>query len=224
MESLIFDSVSKKYQDGTKDKTVINKMDFTLDRGKLVGIVGPSGSGKSTFLSMAGALLTPSEGHIYINGKNTTGLSQKELTHIRQQDVGFIFQGSQLISYLTVLEQLTIISHLSHKTDKTHENLALSLLNNLGLESRLHAYPEELSGGEKQRVAIARAFMNNPSIILADEPTANLDFERGYQVVNLMREEVHNRQKDAIIVTHDIRLLELMDKVYQMKDGKLIEY
>lgn len=224
MESLIFDSVSKRYKDGKNEKTVVNNMNFTLERGKLVAVVGPSGSGKSTFLSMAGALLTPSEGNIYINGKNTTGLSPKELTQIRQESVGFIFQGSQLISYLTVLEQLSVISQISHTNHKNKNDLALSLLKNLGLESRLHAYPEELSGGEKQRVAIARAFMNDPSIILADEPTANLDFERGYQVVKMLKKEVNNRQKDAIIVTHDSRLLEMMDQVYQMKDGKLIEY
>lgn len=224
MTSLIFDNVSKHYQDGENINKVIDQMSFKLGGGKMVAVIGPSGSGKSTFLSMAGALLTPTDGTIYINNQKISGLSQKELTLIRQEHIGFIFQGSQLVSYLTVLEQLMVISDFANNDKDDSKKLALSLIKNLGLEHRKSAYPEELSGGEKQRVAIARAFMNDPSLILADEPTANLDFERGYQVVKMMREEIQRRQKDAIIVTHDTRLLDLMDHVYQMKDGKLISY
>lgn len=224
MASLVFKGVSKHYQDGEHINKVINQMDFKLDGGKMVAIIGPSGSGKSTFLSMAGALLTPTEGEIYINNQQITGLSQKELTQVRQNNIGFIFQGSQLVSYLTVFEQLMVISDLANKDKHKSEELALSLLDNLGLTHRKHAYPEELSGGEKQRVAIARAFMNNPGLILGDEPTANLDYERGYQIIKMIRKEVKYRQKDAIIVTHDTRLLDVMDYVYQMKEGKLFNY
>lgn len=224
MTSLVFKGVSKHYQDGENINKVINQMDFKLDGGKMVAIIGPSGSGKSTFLSMAGALLTPTEGDIYINNQQITGLSQNELTQVRQDHIGFIFQGSQLVSYLTVFEQLMVISDLANKDKHESEELALSLLDNLGILHRKQAYPEELSGGEKQRVAIARAFMNNPTLILGDEPTANLDYERGYQIVKMIRKEVKHRQKDAIIVTHDTRLLDLMDHVYQMKKGKLFNY
>src|SRR5699024_3569636 len=224
MTNLVFKGVSKHYQDGENINKVINQMDFKLDGGKMVAIIGPSGSGKSTFLSMAGALLTPTEGDIYINNQQITGLSQNELTQVRQDHIGFIFQGSQLVSYLTVFEQLMVISDLANKDKHESEELALSLLDNLGILHRKQAYPEELSGGEKQRVAIARAFMNNPTLILGDEPTANLDYERGYQIVKMIRKEVKYRQKDAIIVTHDNRLLYLMDHVYQMKEGKLFNY
>lgn len=224
MTSLLFKGVSKHYQDGKNINKVINQMDFKLDGGKMVAIIGPSGSGKSTFLSMAGALLTPTEGEIYINNQQITGLSHKKLTQVRQDHIGFIFQGSQLISYLTVLEQLMVISDLSNKDKQESGELALSLLDNLGIIHRKDAYPEELSGREKQRVAIARAFMNNPRLILGDEPTANLDYERGYQIIKMIRKEVKYRQKDAIIVTHDTRLLDVMDHVYQMKEGKLFNY
>lgn len=224
MASLVFKGVSKHYQDGKNINKVINQMDFKLDGGKMVAIIGPSGSGKSTFLSLAGALLTPTEGEIYINNQQITGLSQKELTQVRQNHIGFIFQGSQLVSYLTVFEQLMVISDLANKDKQESGELALSLLDNLGIIHRKDAYPEELSGGEKQRVAIARAFMNNPRLILGDEPTANLDYERGYQIIKMIRKEVKYRQKDAIIVTHDTRLLDVMDHVYQMKEGKLFNY
>lgn len=224
MARLVFKGVSKHYQDGKNINKVINQMDFKLEGGKMVAIIGPSGSGKSTFLSLAGALLTPTEGEIYINDQQITGLSQKELTQVRQNHIGFIFQGSQLVSYLTVFEQLMVISDLSNKDKQESGELALSLLDNLGIIHRKDAYPEELSGGEKQRVAIARAFMNNPRLILGDEPTANLDYERGYQIIKMIRKEVKYRQKDAIIVTHDTRLLDAMDHVYQMKEGKLFNY
>lgn len=224
MARLVFKGVSKHYQDGKNINKVINQMDFKLDGGKMVAIIGPSGSGKSTFLSLAGALLTPTEGEIYINDQQITGLSHKKLTQVRQNHIGFIFQGSQLVSYLTVFEQLMVISDLSNKDKQESGELALSLLDNLGIIHRKDAYPEELSGGEKQRVAIARAFMNNPRLILGDEPTANLDYERGYQIIKMIRKEVKYRQKDAIIVTHDTRLLDVMDHVYQMKEGKLFNY
>lgn len=224
MTSLVFKGISKHYQDGENINKVVNQMDFKLDGGKMVAIIGPSGSGKSTFLSLAGALLTPTEGEIYINNQRITGLSQKELTRVRQNHIGFIFQGSQLVSYLTVFEQLMVISDLANKDKQESTELALSLLDNLGIIHRKHAYPEELSGGEKQRVAIARAFMNNPRLILGDEPTANLDYERGYQIIKMIHKEVKYRQKDAIIVTHDTRLLDVMDHVYQMKEGKLFNY
>lgn len=220
MKALEFIDTVKEFSDGRKTKRVIDELNVSIDKGKMVAVVGPSGSGKSTFLSMAGALLSPTSGDIKLAGQSIVGLNQKELTQRRLEDIGFIFQGSNLISYLKTYEQLQWVRKIA-KLPKEADQKSEELLKQLGLEDVLEAYPDTLSGGEKQRVAVARAFINDPELILADEPTASIDGEKGRQVVEMIGDLVHDRQKAAIIVTHDDRILDLMDDIYHLEEGKL---
>lgn len=214
-------NISKNYQDGEQVIEVLKNVSLEVAQGEFVAIVGPSGAGKSTFLSIAGALLSPTEGEIAIGGKVLNDLTSKELTKVRLDKVGFIFQGANLIPYLNVRDQLLIIAELSGKKGRVAKEKADELLKELGLTARENNYPESLSGGEKQRVAIARALMNDPDIILADEPTASLDASRGHKVVQLIADEVKRKNKAAIMVTHDERVLDLVDRVIRIEDGYL---
>ncbi|CAM3868533.1 ABC transporter ATP-binding protein [Mesobacillus zeae] len=220
---LILEDISKVYGDGDTSIKVLDRVSLKVEAGELVAVVGPSGSGKSTFLSIAGALLSPTKGRIVIADKEINKLSEKKLNRVRMESIGFVFQSANLIPYLTVKEQLLLIPKLAGKHTKDDEEKADDLLKRLGLYHRADHYPESLSGGEKQRVAIARAWMNDPEIILADEPTASLDSERGRSVVHMLADEVKLRSKAAIMVTHDKRMLDLCDRVVYIEDGKLTE-
>lgn len=222
-EKLIFDHVSKEFGDGDTSVKVLDEVSLSVKAGEFVAVVGPSGSGKSTFLSIAGALLSPTSGRILIGGQEINQLSDKQMNAVRLERIGFIFQSSNLIPYLTVRDQLLLIPKLSGNAKRDSEKRADDLLERLGLSHRKHHYPESLSGGERQRVAIARAWMNDPEIILADEPTASLDSERGRTVVQMLADEVKLRQKAAVMVTHDHRMLDLCDRVVYIEDGKLSE-
>ncbi|EUJ43821.1 ABC transporter ATP-binding protein [Paenilisteria rocourtiae] len=219
--TLSMKNISKSYQDGDQIVEVLKNVSLEVVQGEFVAIVGPSGSGKSTFLSIAGALLSPTTGEIEIGGTELSGLSGKALTKIRLDKVGFIFQGANLIPYLHIRDQLLLIAELAGNRGGQARQKADRLLKELGLNSRARNYPESLSGGEKQRVAIARALMNNPDIILADEPTASLDASRGHKVVQMIAEEVKRNNKAAIMVTHDERVLDLVDRVVRIEDGYL---
>lgn len=220
---LVLDNISKVFGDGDTQVKVLDQVSLQVKAGEFVAVVGPSGSGKSTFLSIAGALLTPSSGQILIGGKELSQLSPKHLNRIRLEKIGFMFQSSNLIPYLTVRDQLLLIAELTRKKKKEAERKADELLDRLGLSHRKNNYPESLSGGERQRVAIARAWMNNPEIILADEPTASLDSERGRTVVEMLADEVKRSQKAAVMVTHDKRMLDLCNRIVYIEDGKLSE-
>ncbi|EUJ30989.1 ABC transporter ATP-binding protein [Listeria floridensis FSL S10-1187] len=215
-------NVSKFYHDGEATIEVLKDVNLEVNQGEFVAIVGPSGAGKSTFLSIAGALLTPSAGEVFVDGEAVTNLSKKKLTERRLNQIGFIFQGANLVPYLTVFDQLMVLPVLggNRSGGKTFAN---QLLGELGLAQRKNQYPDRLSGGERQRVAIARALMNDPAIILADEPTASLDSERGRKVVEMIATEVKRKNKAAIMVTHDERVLDLCDRVVKIEDGRLIE-
>ncbi|ENZ6529742.1 ABC transporter ATP-binding protein [Listeria monocytogenes] len=219
--TLMMKNISKNYQDGEQVIEVLKNVSLEVAQGEFVAIVGPSGAGKSTFLSIAGALLSPTEGEIAIGGKVLNDLTSKELTKVRLDKVGFIFQGSNLIPYLNVRDQLLVIAELSGEKGRGAKEKADELLKELGLTARENNYPESLSGGEKQRVAIARALMNDPDIILADEPTASLDANRGHKVVQMIANEVKRKNKAAIMVTHDERVLDLVDRVIRIEDGYL---
>ncbi|MBC1557179.1 ABC transporter ATP-binding protein [Listeria booriae] len=219
--TLIMQNISKNYQDGEQIVEVLKNVSLEVKQGEFVAIVGPSGAGKSTFLSIAGALLTPTSGEITIGGQALSSLSTKALTRVRLEKVGFIFQGANLIPYLNVKDQLLVIAELAGHRNSEAKQRATQLLEELGLSHRANQYPEKLSGGEKQRVAIARAMMNNPDVILADEPTASLDAERGYSVVQMIAQEVKRNNKAAIMVTHDERILNLVDRVVRIEDGQL---
>lgn len=214
-------NISKNYQDGEQVIEVLKNVSLEVAQGEFVAIVGPSGAGKSTFLSIAGALLSPTEGEIAIGGKVLNDLTSKDLTKVRLDKVGFIFQGANLIPYLNVRDQLLVIAELSGEKGRVAKKKADELLKELGLTARENNYPESLSGGEKQRVAIARALMNDPDIILADEPTASLDASRGHKVVQMIADEVKRKNKAAIMVTHDERVLDLVDRVIRIEDGYL---
>lgn len=215
-------SVSKFYNEGAERIVALDHVSLTVHPGEFVAVVGPSGSGKSTFLSIAGALLKPSEGEVLLDGKNVAQLPEHQLSDIRLREVGFILQASNLIPYLNVLDQLLVVKRMAGKVREEDRAFAVRLLEELGLGKKLDRYPEELSGGEKQRVAIARALVNDPSVILADEPTASLDTKRAHEVVSLISHEVKTRGKAAVMVTHDERLLGYCDNVYRMEDGKLL--
>ncbi|MFJ7762931.1 ABC transporter ATP-binding protein [Bacillus toyonensis] len=223
MTSLLkLDNVSKVYGEGNTEVTALHPISLDVKAGEFIGIVGPSGSGKSTLLSIAGALLSPSKGDIYIREQNITQLSEKEMTDIRLKKIGFIFQFANLVPYLNVKEQLLYIAKLKKDNKQGSEKRADHLLAAFGLGERKNHYPNQLSGGEKQRVAIARAFMNNPDLILADEPTASLDSKRAREVVEMMKREVKESQKAAIMITHDERMLDVCDRILTLRDGQLI--
>lgn len=222
-EILRIEYVQKNYGDGDSSITILRDISLALKTGEFIAIVGPSGSGKSTLLSIIGALLSPSSGKVILDQENIATYKSSKLTSIRKEKIGFIFQSSNLIPYLTVKDQLMLINDISKTDKKDNEKRATNLINQLGLSHRIKNYPAKLSGGEKQRVAIARAFMNDPDIVLADEPTASLDSERGKQVVEMISHEVKTRNKAAIMVTHDERILHLCDRVLHIEDGQIFE-
>ncbi|MGB7365737.1 ABC transporter ATP-binding protein [Carnobacterium jeotgali] len=223
MASIQLENVTKRYKDSERETIALNQVSLTVDKGEFVAIIGPSGSGKSTFLSIAGALLKPTDGEVFIKDKAISSLNEKELAHVRLEQIGFILQTANLIPYLTVLDQLLVVVKMKGAITEEMKKIATELLEDLGLGMKLKKYPNELSGGERQRVAIARSFVNNPDIILADEPTANLDTARAHEVVQLISKEVKSRNKAAIMVTHDERMLKYCDRVYRIEDGILKE-
>lgn len=211
--------VVKSFGQGHTEVQALKGIDITVKEGEFVSIIGPSGSGKSTFLTISGGLQTPTSGTISINGKNFTNLNEKERSKLRFKEVGFILQASNLIPYLNVEDQFKLIDKINGKKVSSRE--VKGLLQALDIEDLRRKYPGELSGGERQRVAIARALYNDPSLILADEPTASLDTDRAYQVVELLKKEAHDKNKATIMVTHDIRMIEHSDSVYRIDDGTL---
>lgn len=224
MQGIQLINVSKFYEEGTGSKLqVLDNVSLTVEPGELVAVVGPSGSGKSTFLSIAGALLQASSGDVIINDIHVNQLSAKQISKLRLEHIGFILQTSNLIPYLNVLEQLLVVKNMQGKIMNADKEYAKELLTAVGLDGKLNKYPEQLSGGERQRTAIARAFMNDPSIILADEPTASLDSKRAFDIVELIAKQVKSRNKAAIMVTHDERMLSYCDRVYEIHERKLLE-
>ncbi|MBN6185443.1 ABC transporter ATP-binding protein [Aneurinibacillus sp. BA2021] len=219
---LVLKNVSKVYDSGEAQVKALDDVSLAVKEGEFIAVVGPSGSGKSTFLSIAGALLSPSEGQIFIDDEEITNLSQKELNEVRLNRIGFIFQSSNLVPYLTVQDQLLLLPKLAGTLSQQAKQKSIELLEHVELGHRLKNYPEALSGGERQRVAIARAFMNDPDLILADEPTASLDSRRGRNVVEMLAAEVKSRKKAAIMVTHDERMLDICDRVITIQDGRLV--
>ena len=220
MNVLEFINVTKSYQDGNKEIEALKETNFKIEEGKFIAIIGPSGSGKSTFLTLAGGLQTPSKGQIIINGKDYTNLSEKERSKLRFNDIGFVLQASNLVPFLTAKQQLELVDRINkQKRQKLQDQK--SLFKELGIDHLENKLPKDLSGGERQRLAIARDLYNNPAIILADEPTASLDSDRAYEVVDLLSKECKEKNKSIIMVTHDNRMIEKCDHVYRMKDGIL---
>lgn len=210
---------TKSFGEGNTKVDALKKTNFAVERGQLVAIIGPSGSGKSTFLTVAGGLQTPTEGDVIINGNALGKLSEKQRSKIRLQEIGFILQASNLVPFLSVDEQLELLNKVKKQNMSREEQM--QLYQDLGIEKLRKKYPSDLSGGERQRVAIAKALFANPSIILADEPTASLDSGRAFEVMELLRDETQSKQTATIVVTHDTRLIRYFDSVYEMTDGVL---
>lgn len=212
--------VTKTFGSGHKKVDALKKTEFQASRGELIAIIGPSGSGKSTFLSIVGGLLTPTSGDVILNGQNVTAMTEKERAQIRLNEIGFILQASNLIPFLTVAKQMKLLNKV--KKGNMNVDEMERLYKDLGIGDLRGKYPSDLSGGERQRVAIAKALYSNPSIILADEPTASLDSDRAYEVMELLKRETKNKKTTSIVVTHDTRLVSYCDKVYTMTDGVLV--
>ena len=220
MNVLEFKNVTKSYKDGNNEIEALKETNFKIEEGQFIAIIGPSGSGKSTFLTLAGGLQTPSKGQIIINGKDYTNLSEKKRAKLRFNDIGFVLQASNLVPFLTAKQQLELVDRINKNNKQTIQDKH-SLFKELGIEHLENKLPKDLSGGERQRLAIARALYNNPAIILADEPTASLDSDRAFEVVELLSKECREKNKSIIMVTHDNRMIEKCDHVYRMKDGIL---
>ncbi|GAA2838383.1 MAG: ABC transporter ATP-binding protein [Lactococcus raffinolactis] len=220
MNAIEFKNVTKSFQDGDATIEALKNTNFSVKKGEFVAIIGPSGSGKSTFLTIAGGLQAPSDGEVLINGKTFSGKKEKERAKLRFDEIGFILQSSNLVPFLSVKNQLKLVDKVSKSKAMTKGG---ELLKQLGVASLVNKYPEELSGGERQRVAIVRALYHDPTIILADEPTASLDTDKAFEVVKILAEETKEKNKATIMVTHDLRLVDYCDKVYLMEDGVLRE-
>ena len=211
--------VSKRFGEGETGILAVRDASLAVEPGEIVLIMGPSGSGKTTLLSMMGALLKPTEGSIHLDGTAISELSESRLPDIRLRRFGFIFQDFNLLSALTVLENVSVVAELAGVKGIAARDKARALLTDLGLEERLDFLPEKLSGGEKQRVAIARALINDPTLILADEPTANLDSKIGHEIMRLLRRIAKEQGRSVVIVSHDQRIRDIADRVLWLEDG-----
>jgi putative ABC transport system ATP-binding protein len=213
--------VKKTFGSGHTQVEALKETNFSAEKGELIAIIGPSGSGKSTLLTIIGGLLSPTSGAVTINNKNLAEINEKERSKIRLKEIGFILQASNLIPFLTVADQLKLLDKV--KKGNMNKSQLEELYKDLGIGDLRTKYPADLSGGERQRVAIAKALYSNPSVILADEPTASLDSDRAYEVMELLKNETKNKNTTTIVVTHDIRLVVYCDKVYNMTDGVLVQ-
>lgn len=214
-------SVVKRYAAGAASITAVDRVSLQLEVGEFVALVGPSGSGKTTLLALVAGLLSPTSGSILIDGQDLTQMKEKERSAFRRRKIGFTFQANNLISYLTALENVELMLRLNREYGESGRERAVELLKLLGLEDRLNALPNQLSGGQRQRVAIARALINRPALVLADEPTASLDTERAYQVVETLATLIHQQERTGIMVTHDLRMVDFADRIIQMIDGRV---
>jgi putative ABC transport system ATP-binding protein len=210
--------VTKVYGSGDAATKALDNIDFEARAGEVVLIMGPSGAGKTTFLTIAGALLQPTSGTVTVSGTDITKLGEKDLPDIRREKIGFIFQSFNLLESLSAVENVALVM-TDERGGRAGVNRARELLGMLGLSHRLKSVPKNLSGGEKQRVAIARALANNPDLLLADEPTANLDSKRGREVMLLLRQIAYEMHKSVVIVTHDHRIREIASRIVWLEDG-----
>jgi putative ABC transport system ATP-binding protein len=219
--ALQLDSVRKVYPTGDEEVVALDHATLTIANDEIIALVGPSGSGKTTLCSIAGGILSPTEGTVVVAGEDITNYSQKQLTDFRREHVGFVFQGVNLVPFLTARENLLVVDEIGRRTGAPARRRADQLLEELGLADRAGHMPAELSGGQRQRVAIGRALMNDPEIVLFDEPTSALDTKLGEQVMELIRNEMKSRNIAAIVVTHDERMTHYCDRIVHIVDGVL---
>ncbi len=221
--AVALDSVRKVYPTGDEEVVALDHATLTVASDEIIALVGPSGSGKTTLCSIAGGILSPTEGRVVIAGEDITDHSQKQLTDFRRDHVGFVFQGVNLVPFLTARENLLVVDEIGRRLGAPARKRADQLLEELGLEARAGNLPSEMSGGQRQRVAIGRALMNEPDLVLFDEPTSALDTKLGEQVMELIRDEMKSRGTAAIVVTHDERMTHYTDRVVHIVDGVLRE-
>ncbi|MBE6162335.1 ABC transporter ATP-binding protein [Streptococcus equinus] len=212
--------IKKYFKDGPEQIEALKETNLTINKGEFVAVIGPSGSGKSTFLTIIGGLQSPSQGEVRLNGQSFSQKKEKERAKMRFDQIGFILQASNLVPFLKIKDQLRLVDKVDKK--KQRESID-SLFAQLGITDIADKYPEEISGGQRQRVAIARALYNDPTIILADEPTASLDTEKAMEVVKILADEAKEKNKAVLMVTHDRRLVAYCDRLLVMEDGVLRE-
>jgi putative ABC transport system ATP-binding protein len=215
-------TILKRYE-GKRVVYALRDISFRMRKGEMIAVMGPSGSGKSTLLNIVGGLDRPNEGSVMIEGVNLSGLDDDALTRMRREKIGFIFQFFNLLSTLTAAENVALPMHLAGLGRKNSTARAAELLELVGLSDRQDHLPDELSGGEQQRVAMARALALRPPLILADEPTGNLDSQNGQEILTLFKKLQGQFQTTALIVTHDATAAGFCDRVLHMKDGRLLE-
>jgi putative ABC transport system ATP-binding protein len=220
---IVVEDLWKTYRVGDIAFPALRGVDAHFNKGEFVAIVGPSGSGKSTLLHIVGGLDSPTRGRVFVNGVDVSQLNSDKLAEYRNRDIGFIFQFFNLIPYLSAVENVELSNAIANVDRKTRRAEALKLLNVFNLADKASKKPTELSGGEQQRVAIARALINDPILILADEPTGNIDSETGAVVIEAFRKSVENFGTTVLMVTHDIELPQYCDRTIKLKDGQIIE-
>ena len=221
MKQIEVTDIQKIYEEGSVRVHAVKGVTLSIDAGQLVLLMGPSGSGKTTLLSMMGCILKPTKGRVQIMGEEVTNWNENSLPLTRRKHIGFIFQHFNLLSALTALENVEVSLNLKGIKGKEGNRIARDLLEQVGLGDRCDFLPMDLSGGEKQRVSIARALAGKPSIILADEPTGNLDSQTGRKVIELIKQLAVKESKSIVIVTHDSRITDLADRIYHIEDGIL---
>jgi putative ABC transport system ATP-binding protein len=214
-------NVSKVYGEGDTRVVAVDAVSLSLSAGEVLLIMGPSGSGKTTLLSMMGCIMRPTAGEIRVEGQGVSGLSEKQLPEVRRHYIGFVFQSFNLFPSLTTLENVELVLRLKDGNTRQVSDRALQLLERVGLARRAHLYPEDLSGGEKQRTALARALAGDPPILLADEPTANLDSRTGQEVLSLLRGLAEDSNKAIAIVSHDPKAEAQAHRVVVLEDGRI---
>ena len=219
MKILEVKNLCKTYGKGETEVKALNNVSFSVDKGEFVAIIGPSGSGKSTLLHILGGVDVPTSGSVIINGEDNSKLNETALAIFRRRQIGLIYQFYNLIPILTVEENLTLPLRLDGR--KPDERQTEYLVKTLGLENRLDHLPNQLSGGQQQRVSIGRALINNPALMLADEPTGNLDSENSKEIVSLLRKFNKEQNQTVIIITHDERIALAADRIIEIEDGKI---
>jgi putative ABC transport system ATP-binding protein len=221
--ALQLEAVRKVYPTGDEEVVALDHASLTIEPEEIVALVGPSGSGKTTLCSIAGGILSPTEGRVVVAGADISDFSSRQLTDFRRDHVGFVFQSVNLVPFLTVRENLLVIDDIGRRAGAPARARADQLLDDLGLSDRRNRLPATLSGGQRQRVAIGRALMNEPDLVLFDEPTSSLDTHLGEQVMELIRTEMNSRGIAAIVVTHDERMTRYTDRTLHITDGVLAE-
>jgi putative ABC transport system ATP-binding protein len=224
MDALLrVNDVSKIYSNGGGGVVAVNHVSLEVRAGEVILILGPSGSGKTTLLSLMGGLLSPTSGEVWVGEQNVNRLSDVALSRLRSREIGFVFQSFNLLDFLTVRKNVEVALNLAGVRGRAARERATDLLCQVKLEHRLGFWPRDLSGGEKQRVSIARALANDPTVLLADEPTGNLDSATGRIVVELLAGLARQRGSGVVIVTHDNRIMDVADRVLHLSDGMLVD-